>query len=332
MNRGLQVEENRPGEAVTLSGLDKSFTGHLGLGRKRAVRGLALEVHRGEIFGLLGPNGAGKTTTIKMILGLLRPDRGEIRLLGRPPSDPRVRARLGYLPESPYFYDHLTAEEFLDFYARLQGIAASERRDRVRSTLSRVGLEGQGGVPLRKFSKGMVQRVGLAQAIQHDPELVILDEPMSGLDPLGRREVREIILRLRDAGRTVVFSSHILSDAEMLCSRVGIIARGRLVASGSLGELTAGRNPGSELVFSGMTEEHAEQLGSRADRVTAIADGRYTVELSGDARPEALIADLTASGARLVSMSPVRTTLEDVFMESIRTSPDDGVDPPESAR
>ncbi|NIV47369.1 MAG: ATP-binding cassette domain-containing protein, partial [Gammaproteobacteria bacterium] len=174
-------------------------------------------------------------------LGLLRPDAGEIRLLGHSPSDPRSRSRIGYLPENPYFYDYLTAEEFLDFYGRLQGMAAAERRQQVRDTLERVGLGGRGRTALRKFSKGMVQRLGLAQAIQHDPELVILDEPMSGLDPIGRREVRDLILSLRDAGKTVFFSSHILQDAEMICDRVAILKQGTRVSLGSLDELISSK-------------------------------------------------------------------------------------------
>jgi len=183
---GRASERAEPREAVLeVRGLGKDFRGHLGLGRTCAVDALDLDVRRGESFGLLGPNGAGKTTTLKMLLGLLRPDRGSIRLLGRAPSDPAARARIGFLPENPYFYDYLTAEEFLDFYARLQGLPAAGRRERVRATLARVGLGGRERTALRKFSKGMIQRLGLAQAIQHDPDLVILDEPMSGLDPVA---------------------------------------------------------------------------------------------------------------------------------------------------
>src|SRR5262245_2913495 len=200
---------------IEISGLRKAFRGHLGLGRTAAVDGLDLEVNPGEIFGLLGPNGAGKTTTLKMMLGLLRPDSGRVRLFGRPPHDIAARRRLGFLPENPYFYDYLTAVEFLDLYGRLQGLGPVDRKRRIASAISRVGLAGREDTPLRKFSKGMTQRLGLAQAIQHDPELVILDEPMSGLDPIGRREVRNLILAQRAVGKTVFFSSHILQDAEM---------------------------------------------------------------------------------------------------------------------
>ena len=225
---------------IEISGLVKSFKGHLGLGRKVAVSGLDLSVGRGEIFGLLGPNGAGKTTTLKAMIGLLRPDAGSVRLFGRPPSDVSARARIGFLPENPYFYDYLTAPEFLDFYGRLHGFGRAERRRRVEATLERVGLDAGRSQALRKFSKGMVQRLGLAQAILHDPDLVILDEPMSGLDPIGRRDVRDLILELREAGKTVFFSSHILQDAELICDRVGIVVEGRLR---HLGVLTRWSDP-----------------------------------------------------------------------------------------
>jgi len=224
---------------IELSGIRKAFHGHLGIGRTLAVDGLELSVQPGEIFGLLGPNGAGKTTTLKMLLGLLRPDAGTVRLFGRPPQDVAARARLGFLPENPYFYDYLTAAEFLDFYGRLHGLSAGDRKRRVASAIERVGLAGREGTPLRKFSKGMTQRLGLAQAIQHDPELVILDEPMSGLDPIGRREVRDLILAQRAAGKTVFFSSHILQDAEMLCDRVAIVFKGKLRAVGKLDDLVS---------------------------------------------------------------------------------------------
>ena len=222
---------------IRIRDLGKSFRGHLGIGRTVAVHKVDLEVGRGQIFGLLGPNGAGKTTTLKMMLGLLRPDRGEIELFGHPPASTAARARLGYLPENPYFYDYLTAEEFLDFYGRLQGIPSATRRNLVRDTLLRVGLKGRESTALRKFSKGMTQRLGLAQAIQHDPDLVILDEPMSGLDPIGRREVRDLILELKTAGKTIFFSSHILQDAELICDQVAILDKGRLRSVGRLHEM-----------------------------------------------------------------------------------------------
>ncbi len=298
---------------VEVSGLTKTFKGHLGIGRTVALDGLDLTVGRGETFGLLGPNGAGKTTTIKMLLSLLRPDRGRVRLLGGSPSDKRVKARIGFLPENPYFYDHLTAEEFLDFYARLQGIPASERRDRVNATLRRVGLAGREGVALRKFSKGMVQRVGLAQAIQHDPELVILDEPMSGLDPIGRREVRDIILSLRDAGRTVLFSSHILQDAELICDRVAILQQGRLRSEGRLEDLISKRVQWFEV-----SVRSADP--STLPAQTLASDGEHCLLRVEDLEQlTQLLLAVNRSGGQVTSLWPKRDTLEDLFLREVNS-------------
>ena len=283
----------------------------------RALDALSFDIPAGGVFGLLGPNGAGKTTTLKLIVDLLRPTSGRAEVLGRPAGDVDARGRLGFLPEHPAFYDHLTAEELLAYFAGLFGYTGEDRRQRVSRMLDLVGLDDARRRPLRQYSKGMVQRVGLAQALINDPELVILDEPMSGLDPLGRREVREIILGLRDEGRTVLFSSHILSDAELLCSRVGILSKGRLVASGTVDDLTASGGRGWEVVASDLAPEVAERLRPRVRRVTRIADRRYTIDLAGDVRPEPLVAELAAAGATLVSVTPLRTTLEDVFVERV---------------
>ena len=198
----------------------------------RALDAVSLAVEPGEVFGFLGPNGAGKTTTLKLLMQLVFPTSGRRAILGRPVGDVVVKRRIGYLPENPYFYDYLTAEELLGYFAGLFGYRGEERRSACRRLLDEVGLGAERRLQLRKFSKGMIQRVGLAQALVNDPEVVFLDEPMSGLDPLGRRDVRALILRLRDEGRTVFFSSHILSDAETLCSRVAIVAGGRLMAGG----------------------------------------------------------------------------------------------------
>jgi len=281
----------------------------------RALDALSFDIPAGGVFGLLGPNGAGKSTTLKLIIDLLRPTSGRAEVLGRPAGDVDARRRLGFLPEHPTFYDHLTAEELLQYFAGLCGLVGPDLRARVARMLDLVGIDDARRRPLRQYSKGMVQRVGLAQALINDPELVILDEPMSGLDPLGRREVREIILRLRDEGRTVLFSSHILSDAEQLCSRVGILAKGKLVASGSVNELTAGGSPGWEIVVSGLSADAATRIGQKAKRVTRITEGRYTLELA-HTRPEPVIADLAAAGAAIVSVLPLRTTLEDVFVRA----------------
>jgi ABC-2 type transport system ATP-binding protein len=283
----------------------------------RALDALSIEVPAGGVYGLLGPNGAGKSTTLKLLTNLIRPTAGTAELLGRPPGDVHARQRLGFLPEHPTFYDHLTAEELLAYFAGLFGYRGNERRRRAGAVLDRVGLGADRTRPIRQYSKGMVQRVGLAQALINDPELVILDEPMSGLDPIGRREVREMILALRDDGRTILFSSHILSDAEMLCSRVGILSKGTLVATGTIDELTSRDARGWEVVASDVSGAAAEQLGARARRVTAIADGRYGFELGPDTRPEPFVATLSAAGAELVSVAPLRTTLEDVFLHAL---------------
>src|SRR5215510_9777140 len=226
------------GRALSTHDLTKDYA--VGFWRKRPYRALdrlTIDVEAGEVFGFLGPNGAGKTTTLKLLMQLVYPTSGHAELLGRPVGDLDVKRRIGYLPENPYFYDYLTAEELLVYFAGLFGYHAAERKQRAARLLDEVGIGAERRMPLRKFSKGMLQRVGIAQALLNDPELVVLDEPMSGLDPIGRREVRTLILRLRDRGCTVFFSSHILSDAEALCSQVAIVAKGRLATSGRLTEL-----------------------------------------------------------------------------------------------
>jgi len=296
---------------IEISGLVKSFKGHLGLGRKVAVSGLDLSVGRGEIFGLLGPNGAGKTTTLKAMIGLLRPDAGSVRLFGRPPSDVSARARVGFLPENPYFYDYLTAPEFLDFYGRLHGFDKRERSRRVESTLERVGLGNRPKQALRKFSKGMVQRLGLAQSILHDPDLVILDEPMSGLDPIGRREVRDLILGLRDAGKTVFFSSHILQDAELICDRVGIVVEGRLRHLGVLDQMVQSAPRWFEVAVRG-------PVPSPWDREVASVSGeKVMVKVPDVTELGRLLAAVAESPAEVVSVWPRRESLEDLFMKEV---------------
>ncbi len=315
---------------VRTEGLSKDFTsGFLRPRPHRALDSLSFEIPAGGVFGLLGHNGAGKSTTLKLLMDLLRPTAGRVEILGRPPGDLDARRRLGFLPENPTFYDYLSAEELLSYFAGLFGYRGADRRARAARALDQAGLSADDRRrPIRQYSKGMVQRVGLAQALVNDPELVILDEPMSGLDPIGRREVREIILRLRDEGRTVLFSSHILSDAESLCSRVGILARGRLVASGTLTDLTAGGPRGYEVVVTSLSAEAAAQVAARVGRVTPISDGRYAIDLPAGTRPEPVVADLAAAGALLVSVTPLKTTLEDVFMEAFTATRPEGASHP----
>ena len=284
----------------------------------RALDALTLDVQHGEVFGFLGPNGAGKTTTLKLLMQLIFPTSGHAEILGRPVGEAATRQRIGYLPENPYFYDYLTAEELLTYFARLFGYAPADARKRANTLLDRVGIGGERRrVHLRKYSKGMVQRVGIAQALVNDPDVIFLDEPMSGLDPLGRREVRSLILELRDQGRTVFFSSHILADAEALCSRVGVVAGGRLAAEGRLSDILAFQVRGWELVIAGLSADVIGRLGSTVLRATEIAPQRYSLELSLDQPPERVLSELVAAGGTLVSLNPIRETLEDFFVQRV---------------
>jgi ABC-2 type transport system ATP-binding protein len=302
--------------AIRIDNLTKDYA--IGFWRKRPYRALdhlSLQIDTGEVFGFLGPNGAGKTTTLKLLMQLIYPTSGSAEILGRPVGDVGARQRIGYLPENPYFYDYLTAEELLTYFARLFGYNPAEQRRRTTALLDRVGIGAERRLQLRKFSKGMIQRVGIAQALLNDPEVIFLDEPMSGLDPLGRREVRSLILDLRDQGRTLFFSSHILSDAESLCSRVAVVAKGRLAASGRLSDILADRVHGWELVVANVKPEVA--AGVAAGRTTEISPGRYAFELSLETPPERVLAELTAGGATLVSLNPLQDTLEDFFVQRV---------------
>jgi len=307
--------------ALRTSELTKHY--RVGFWRPRpylALDHVSLEVKHGEVFGFLGPNGAGKTTMLKLLMQLVFPTFGSAEIMGRPIGDIEVRRHIGYLPENPVFYDNLSAEELLRYFASLFGYSSADRRTRVSRLLDEVGLGAERRLQLRKYSKGMVQRVGLAQALLNDPEIVFLDEPMSGLDPLGRREVRDLILRLRDRGTTVFFSSHILSDAETLCSSVAIVAAGRLVAQGSVADLVPFRIREWELVIANLPEPMVASIEPRVRRTTALGGGRYQLMVPGDTAPESLIVDLNAAGARLISMNPVRQTLEDFFVQTVRGS------------
>ena len=305
--------------AISIDGLTKDY--QVGFWRKRPYRaldGLSLEVQPGEIFGFLGPNGAGKTTTLKLLMQLIFPTSGRAEILGRPVGDVGARQRIGYLPENPYFYDYLTAEELLQYFANLFGYSRSEARTRAARLLDRVGIGAERRrQQLRKYSKGMIQRVGIAQTLLNDPEVIFLDETMSGLDPLGRREVRSLILELRDQGRTVFFSSHILSDAEALCSRVAVVAGGRLAATGRLSDMLAFEIRGWELVIADLRPEVLARITGQLQKTTEISPQRYALELPLQVPPERLLADLTATGARLVSLNPIRDTLEDFFVRRV---------------
>ncbi len=296
--------------AIEISGLTKDYP--VGFWRKRMRRSLdnlTLQVEEGEIFGFLGPNGAGKTTTLKLLMGLIYPTSGTARVRGRSIDDVAMHREIGYLPEQPYFYDYLTARELLDYFARIFGFSAKERGERIARFLERVGLADAAGIQLRKFSKGMLQRVGIAQAILHDPRIVFLDEPMSGLDPLGRREVRDIILDLKREGRTVFFSTHILSDAEMLCDRVAVLLNGKLQGVGAPGDIVSMELHGMEILFE---LGDGQALPRRfADRAT-VTGRRCRIEVP-EAELYPVIEELRRCEARILSVSALRPTLEDYF-------------------
>ena len=311
--------------AIRTEGLTKHYT--RGFWRPRpyaALEDLTLQVEQGEVFGFLGPNGAGKTTTLKLLMQLMYPTSGRAEILGRPVGDVSVRRRIGYLPENPYFYDNLTAEELLVYFARVFGHGAREGRARAARLLDEVGIGAERRLHLRKFSKGMVQRVGIAQALINEPDVVFFDEPMSGLDPIGRREVRELILRLRDRGCAVFFSSHVLSDAEALCSRVAVLVKGRLMAAGRLSELLADRARAWELVVSSVGQDVIDRVAPRLSSATPLGEGRFSLELPSTAAPEQLLSELVATGARVVSLNPVRETLEDFFVQQVRATDEGG--------
>ena len=307
--------------AIELSALSKTYlVGMLRKKQKIGISNLTLEVPEGEVFGCLGPNGAGKSTTLKLLMGLTFPTSGSARIMGRPVDDPEMKAQIGFLPEQPYFYDYLTASELLHYYAQLSGVLAKERSQRVREMLGRVGLSDAAGTQLRKFSKGMLQRVGIAQAIIHDPKIVFLDEPMSGLDPVGRREVRDLIAELHDAGKTIFFSTHILSDAEALCDRVAVLTKGQLRGVCVVADLLAQQRGKVEITWQGEREIDAVKRAEGYRVAGATARGVF---------PEAdtfkVISAIEAAGARLVAVNPVRASLEEYFLERVQSSPAEAV-------
>jgi len=306
--------------AICAEGLTKTFRSNWpGKPPVTVVRDLNLTVNREEVFGFLGPNGSGKTTTMKMLLGLTQPTKGKVELLGRPAYEVNIRQQIGFLPEAPYFYTYLTAEEVLLFYGRLAGLSGHGLDRRVEELLEMVGLMEARHRQLGKFSKGMLQRVGLAQALIHDPTLVILDEPMSGLDPIGRKEVRDLIMQLRKQGKTVFFSTHIIPDVEMLCDRVGIIAGGRLLASGRVDELVEGRTKTVEVVCDGLHEGNLMLLNGLASSIVR-QNRQHLITLSEPERLEELLAAIKIRGGKLVSVIPHKGSLEELFLDSISSA------------
>ena len=302
-----------PAPAIEIEKLSKEYPfGFLHLRKKRSLEDLTMQVQEGEVFGFLGPNGAGKSTTIKLLMRLIFPTSGTARILGKSIEDVSMHQDIGYLPEQPYFYDYLTARELLEYFSRFHKLSESDRRERVERMLKKVGLDTAKKIQLRKYSKGMLQRVGLAQAILHDPKVVVLDEPMSGLDPLGRREVRDIILELKKEGRTVLFSTHILSDAEMLCDRVGVIVGGKLRGVGTPGEMVGIQAQGMEVLFELNGTGRNFPLLARA----TMTGERYRVHLSETELYPAL-DELKSAGAKILSVSQLKPTLEEFFVNLV---------------
>ncbi|HUY15439.1 MAG TPA: ABC transporter ATP-binding protein [Terriglobia bacterium] len=308
--------------AVETTDLSKDY--RLGFWRKRSKRALDhlnLQVEAGETFGLLGPNGAGKSTTLKILFRFIFPTSGQATLLGHDLSDLSVRSKIGYLPENPCFYDHLTAEEFLRFAADLFGLSKAESRNRTGRLLDRVGLTDHRKLPLRKFSKGMVQRLGIAQALVNNPDLIFLDEPMSGLDPIGRREVRNLILELRQEGKTVFFSTHILSDAETLCDRVAILDHGRLQGCGELRKILGIEVAATEMVLEDPPAEVLRAMKPLARTMVRTGD-RVRIEFPAEVETGTVLNIALRSGARVISVNPLKVSLEDYFMARIQKAPE----------
>jgi len=303
--------------AIETLGLEKTY--HTGFWRKKAkcaLKPLHLTVKQGEIFGFLGPNGAGKTTTLKLLMGLVYPTAGSARILDLPIDDPAVKAQIGFLPEQPYFYDYLTAKELLHYYAQLSAVPAKERSLRVETVLAQVGLADAANLQLRKFSKGMLQRVGIAQAILHRPKVLFFDEPMSGLDPVGRREVRDLMEQLKQNGQTVFFSTHILSDAEALCDHIAVIHEGELRGIGAVADLTSSVEGKVELVWQGnVLPSSLRALGAEC-HITGETVRAVVLEANQDLAIDAIRRERL----RIISVTPVRTSLEEYFVRKVQPS------------
>ncbi len=308
------MSEGQP--IIEIEGLTKDFRPGFGLRRKRVLEGIALEVHKGEIFGFIGPNGAGKTTTLKILMGLIRPTGGCARILGHDVSEVAFRRHVGFLPEGPYFYDFLTGRETLEFYSRLCGLSPARARARTQELLEQIGLGHAGGQRLRTYSKGMLQRIGIAQALVHDPEVLFLDEPMSGLDPVGRKEIRDLILHLHEEGKTIFMNTHILSDVEMICDRIAIIVGGRIVHQASAQELRAADGGLVDIIAMGLSAGLAERLETEHGAELRGRGGRIEVRVASK-RVDQVLGEIVADGAHVLSAMPLRGGLEDLFMAAI---------------
>ncbi len=305
--------------AIDVRDLTKTYRTPFARRKVEALRGVTLAVERGHIYGFVGPNGAGKTTLIRTLMGLIRPTSGSAKILGHEIPSREARFKVGFLPESPYFYDYLTVGELLDLAGRLFGLSTSVRKQRAAQLIERVGLSRAQSQSLKKFSKGMLQRAGLAQALMNDPELVVLDEPMSGLDPIGRKEVRDLIVELRDQGKTVFFSTHILSDVQAITDHVAIIARGQLQAQGTPSELVQKTILGIDVMIRLPASTEPGDLTAGAERVRRLGD-ELSLTLPADSDVDAWITRAHAAGAKVLQISPRHETLEDLFLREVANS------------
>jgi ABC-2 type transport system ATP-binding protein len=298
-------------KALEIKKLKKSFTSNFLIKKYKILESIDLNVEKGDIYGFLGPNGAGKTTTIKCILSIIFPDSGEISVFGKPYDTIEAREKVGFLPEHPYFYDYLTAEELLFFTGMLFSLPRKQVKERAKELIKLVGLEKKRDLKLRKFSKGMIQRVGLAQSLINDPDLVILDEPFSGLDPIGRKELRDIILSLKEAGKTIFFSSHILQDMEMIVDKVGIILAGKIRKEGRLSNLISHSVRYFETVFTGISEAALKDKGLDYTR----QGNNYIIKSATDEEMNEIIRSISGQKGKILSVTPVKMTLEDIFLK-----------------
>jgi len=310
-----------PMKAIESNNLTKEY--RIGFWRRkvRILSGLNLVVHQGEIFGYLGPNGAGKTTTLKLLMGLVRPTSGEARVLGEGLSDVATKRQVGFLPEQPYFYEYLTGRELLNYYGQLVGLHRSDRAERVEQLAHQLQIASALDLPLRKYSKGMLQRIGLVQALLQDPKLLLLDEPMSGLDPIGRREVRDLLLRLKEEGKTVFFSSHVIPDMEMVCDRVGILVSGRLVAQGSLNEMLEAQIASIEVTISRVPPEALEDVSYLLMTKPVKRGGRVLLTVKDEGVLAELLARLLDGKAVIHAIAPHRESLEEYFFRHVSPEP-----------
>jgi len=310
---------------IEVEGLTKDYRQHFWTPKRRVLNDVSFVVRRGEIFGFLGPNGAGKSTTIKILLQIIYPSKGQALVMGKPLGDRAAKRHLGFLPENPYFYDYLTAHQFLEFHGSLYGLDRHFLKKRIPEVLEMVGMKGTDHLSLRSFSKGMLQRIGIAQAIIHDPELVILDEPMTGLDPLGRREVRDLMIELQSRGKTIFFSTHILSDVESVCHRVAILNKGRLLSCGTLEDLISVEVKSADIVWSALPANLLPVFQSEAIHFAVSAENvfmkvsRRELESSSDfqSRIQSLVQRGLSAGAHLQTLSPKKERLEDVFVRQV---------------